>query len=200
MAGENLQERRRLAATYALALYDLAVEKGLLEMFRSELAGWKTVLEQTPQLQAFFDSVLITEDERENFLERLGTNINPVLMSFLGVLNHRHRLGLLPEVIRAFGVEDDRRTNRIPVKLCTAVDVDSSLMDEIVARLRTFLKGEPMIEHQVDPGIIGGFIAKAGDMLIDASDVSRLSNMKKSLMKRGEDEIQSRRDFIGYKA
>jgi F-type H+-transporting ATPase subunit delta len=105
-------------------------------------------------------------------------------------MNRRNRLGLLPEVIRAFAEEDDRRKNRVQVALYTATPVDKNMMGEITDILRDYLLKEPMVHHQVRPEILGGFVAQAGDFLIDGSVKTKLSELQKQLIMRGEDEVQ----------
>jgi len=198
MAGENQQERKRLGLTYALALYDLAAQQNVLDAVREQLKVWEELFTREPELAEVFDSVMVSTADREKLLGELGGGFHPVVMSFLGVMNRRGRLGLLPQVFTAFAAEDDRRSGRVKVKLTTAVSIDGHLTEEIMAALRKYLKKEPVIEHQLKPEILGGFIAQAGDLLIDGSIRTRLVMLNKSLLRRGEDEIQSGRDFIGY--
>ncbi len=197
MAGENRQEKKALGATYATAMYDLASEQGVLETVRDELYAWREILKREPKLSELFDSPLIPAEDREKLLRDLGQGSHPLVMNFLNTLNARGRLGILSEVIQAFSEEDDRRNNRVRVKVTTAVAVDGHLMDDLRKILRKYLNQEPIMEQRVDPEIIGGFIAHAGDLLIDGSVRTRIKALEAKLLTRGEDEIQSRRDFIG---
>jgi len=198
MAGENQQERQRLAVTYASALYELAEHKGDLEAIRDQLLAWKDLILQNPDLLRVLDSVLIPVADRERLLKQIGTDFHPLLMTFLEVMNRRNRLDLIPEVIHAFESEDDRRTRRVRVRLWTASPVDQHIMDDIQKMLREHLGKEPVIDHRVRPDLIGGFVARADDLLIDGSVRTRLATLQKNLLRRGEDEIQSGRDFIRY--
>ncbi|MFA5863695.1 MAG: ATP synthase F1 subunit delta [Phycisphaerae bacterium] len=200
MAGENQQERKKLGSTYALALYDLASEQGLLDTVREQLNVWKELLARNPELIHFFDSVLATAEDREKFLQQFQNDFHPLSMNFLGVMNHRDRLGILPAVIQAFAQEDDRRNKRVKVKLWTAVPIDEHLRQDIMQTLQKYLQKEPIVDHQIRPEILGGFVARAGDLLIDGSVKTRLSTLQKNLLRRGEDEIQSGRDFISNQA
>lgn len=200
MAGENRQEKKRIAAIYAKAIYDLGVEQGDIVAVNEEFAFLGELLKQVPELEKVFESVAISMDARAKVLENVCGEFRPVIRSFLDVMNRRNRLGLLPDVIQALVNEDDKRNRRMKVKLFTATDVDKQMMDQIVQILRAYLLAEPMITHQIQPDLIGGFVAQAGDFLIDGSIKSRLSSLQKQLLMRGEDEIQSRRDFIGNKA
>ena len=197
MAGENLQERRKLAKTYALAMYDLAAEQGVLDAVRDQWKIWIDLLRQDPALILFFDSVVVTAEDRQRFLDQVDENFHPLLVKFLSVMNRRNRLGILPEMMDAFRDEDDLRNQRIRVKLTTAVPIDPALTQEIRQWLQKYLGKEPILEPRVKPDILGGFIALADDVLIDGSIKTRLATLQKNLLRRGEDEIQSRRDFIG---
>ena len=131
-------------------------------------------------------------------LADLAKDFHPLVKDFLGVLNRRDRLGILPQIIDAFEAEDNRRRNRVEVTLTTAAAIDDALRDQITAMLRAYLQREPIVEHELRPEILGGFVARANDILIDGSVKTRLETLKKALLTRGEDEIQSRRDFISY--
>jgi F-type H+-transporting ATPase subunit delta len=200
MAGENRQEKNRVAAVYAKAIYDLGVEHGNIGAVIEELTLLGELLTQIPELEKVFESVAISMDARAKVLQNICREFHPSIRSFLDIMNHRNRLGLLPEVIQALRNEDDKRNHRMKVKLFTATSVDKQMMDQIVQILRAYLLAEPMITHQIQPDLIGGFVVQAGDFLIDGSIKSKLSSLQKQLLMRGEDEIQSRRDFIGYKA
>jgi F-type H+-transporting ATPase subunit delta len=200
MAGENRQEKNRVAAVYAKAVYDLAVEQGNIAAVLEQMGVLNQLLAAVPELERVFESVSLSAEIREKVLETVCGEILPDVRSFLEIMNRRNRLGLLPEVIRAMFKEDDKRNHRVNVKLCTATAIDAQLMEQIVQVLRAYLLAEPMITHQIQPELIGGFVAQAGDFLIDGSIKSKLSMLQKRLLMRGEDEIQSRRDFIGNKA
>jgi F-type H+-transporting ATPase subunit delta len=190
MAGENLQERKRISATYARAFYDLAVEQGDIAPTREQMGQLGELMAAEPDLVRVFESTLISAEDRDAFLEKLNGMLYPSVRSFLGVMNRRNRLGLLPEVVAAFGEEDDSRNNRVRVKLDTATEVDKDLMEQMVGILREYLLKEPIVKHRVRPELLGGFVAQAGDFLIDGSVKTKLAEIQKRLLMRGEDEIQ----------
>jgi F-type H+-transporting ATPase subunit delta len=64
------------------------------------------------------------------------------------------------------------------------------LIDEdreaISRRLGEIVEHKVVIDAQVDPSIIGGFIARIGDTLIDGSIRQRLETLKKNLVGAGK--------------
>jgi F-type H+-transporting ATPase subunit delta len=200
MAGESLLEKKRIGMVYAEAIYDFAAAQGHLDSVRDDLIRWKEILAENPELISVFDSVLISVQQRQEILDKLSNGEEDFVMrNFLGVLNKRNRLGVLPDIIKAFSDLDDVRSSRIRVKVTTPTGIDRHLQEEIEASLRNYLKKEPMVDYHINPEIIGGFVARAGDLLIDGSIRTQLGMLKKTLIRRGEDEIQSGRDFISHK-
>ena len=108
MAGENLQERNRIAGIYAKAFYELAVDQGTIESVSEQMLLWQGLLSAQPDLILVFDSTLVSATDREAILDQLGDLLDPVVRSFFGVMNQRSRLGLIGEVVDAFIEEDNR--------------------------------------------------------------------------------------------
>lgn len=52
-------------------------------------------------------------------------------------------------------------------------------------RLGEIVDRKVVIDGQLDPSIIGGFIARIGDTLIDGSIRQRLESLKKTLVEAG---------------
>ena len=54
---------------------------------------------------------------------------------------------------------------------------------DISESLKKIAGNDLTITSNIDPSIVGGFVAKVGDRLIDASVRTRLENMKRGLIK-----------------
>ncbi len=198
MAAEDRYERRRIAASYASALFELAQAGDAVDRIAEQLAGLRSVLEAHPELVTLFESPVVGFEDRRRLIERIGSGCDEMLAGTLAVMNRRGRLGMLPEMIAAFRDQLDRLRGRVRTRLTTATDVDETTLADIRKALGTYLKREPVITHRVDPAIMGGFVARAGDTLIDASVRTQLAMMKERLTQRGEDEVQSGRDHVGH--
>jgi len=68
-----------------------------------------------------------------------------------------------------------------------AVHLSDEDKETISSRLGKVVDRKVAIDAQVDASLIGGFIARIGDMLIDGSIRQRLESLKKSLLEiRGQ--------------
>ncbi len=67
-------------------------------------------------------------------------------------------------------------------KVTVALPLPEKDQGAISRRLEEIVGRKVVIDAQVDPSIIGGFIARVGDTLIDGSIRQRLESLKKSLV------------------
>ncbi len=197
MAETDIIENKRLANSYAGALYEIATQRNQVYIIKEQLGELCRLLDDEPDLMTIFSVPSITKEQRQMFVDQISRELDQTIVAFLGVLNTRNRLWLIPEIAKSFGDIDDVRNNRLKTKLYTSDEVDKFLMEEIETVLQKFFNKELIIEHRIDPQILGGFIVRAGDLMIDASVRSRLQQIKTDLLRRGKDEIQSGRNFVG---
>jgi len=144
-----------------------------------------------PAMVGFFESPAVTTLQRQAVLEQLADGFDPLAFGLLTVMNRRNRLGLIGELAETFFDEDNNRRGRVPTRVTTAVAVDDDQMEEIRRAIAKYLGREPVIEHQIDSSIIGGFVAQAGSVLIDGSVRAQLETIRNRLVMRGENEVQS---------
>jgi F-type H+-transporting ATPase subunit delta len=115
-------------------------------------------------------------------------------MNFLKVLARHGRMDCLRAVHVAAHQRYDQLQGRVPVRLSTAAPISDALAAGIVDRLRTFLDGEPILERQTDPSLIGGLVVRVGDTVFDGSVANQLEQMRQNMIDRSVHEIQSRRN------
>jgi F-type H+-transporting ATPase subunit delta len=184
-------ERRRVGAGYALALYELAAEQGRLDEVRADVAQLGRALSEAPDVVHFISAPAIRTSQRQQVIDQLSAGLDDLVAGALTVMNRRGRLAAMPELVAAFAAQDDKRQGRIPTSLVTATPVAEVVLARIRSALARFLRREPIITAKVDPAILGGFVARAGDTLIDASVRTQLATVKSRLLERGQDEVQS---------
>jgi F-type H+-transporting ATPase subunit delta len=115
-------------------------------------------------------------------------------------LNRHGRLALLWSVIRQARAVLDRRQNRKPVTVRSAVPLDATQLESVKTRLTALVQATPVITLEVDPSLIGGLVVQVGDDVYDASVRTRLEAIRGRLIERKTHEIQSRRDHFSYPA
>ena len=69
--------------------------------------------------------------------------------------------------------------------MTTALTLSDEERETISRRLGDMANRKVVIDGQIDPIIIGGFIARMGDKLIDGSIRQKLETLKKNLVEAG---------------
>ena len=88
----------------------------------------------------------------------------------------------------------DRLRGRVRVRLSTATPLADAVADTLIENLRKLLGGEPFVQRDVDPKLIGGAVLRVGDIVYDGSIANQLQTIRQQMIDRSVDEIQSRRD------
>jgi len=166
---------------YAQAAFELALERGELDSWQRGLKQISGIV-QDGKLLALLENPKLPFAAKENFLRECLGEINPLALNLSYLLVSRGRLGLAEGILHEYdklvdahrGIEHAEVITTLPLR-----DKDKKL---ISSRLGEMVEREVIVDVQVDPSIIGGFKAKIGDMLVDASIRHRLDLLKKSLV------------------
>jgi F-type H+-transporting ATPase subunit delta len=193
-------DQPEVSRSYADALLAAAEDAGQIDPVLDELDELvaDVVLGQ-PRFGALLASPSLPAAEKDRILTRTFENrAHPLLVRFLRVLNRRGRLGLIGPIARAARATWDRRQNRRPVLVRSAVALDDAQRSALSERLARMLSATPMLSYQVDPSLIGGLVVQVGDDVYDASVQSRLQQLRHRLIEGKKYEIQSRRDQFSH--
>ncbi len=159
------------------------------------------VLRPNPKFASILASPSVSEAEKDRILvNTFEGRALPTVVRFLRVLNRHGRLALIGSVIRQARAVLDRRQNRKPVTVRSAVPLDSAELEALKIRLTSLVQATPVITLEVDPSLIGGLVVQVGDDVYDASVRTRLERIRGRLIERKTHEIQSRRDHFSYPA
>ena len=66
--------------------------------------------------------------------------------------------------------------------------------DQLTRELRELVHGEPILETEVDPDLLGGLVVRFHDWLYDGSVQTQLQTIRNQLIESSSHEIQSGRD------
>ncbi len=168
------------AKRYARAVLDLAKEAGTLDAWRADLARL-TSLMTDPASAYYFNSPSQSTEQKRAMLNRVMAEAQPEARNLALLLLERNRLGIIPELARIY--EDGVRAERgiVVAEVTTAEPLDEQEEAMVRDRLSSMLGKRVELRLETDPEIIGGIIARVGDLLIDGSVINRLRQMRARL-------------------
>jgi len=169
---------------YAQAILDLAVEQNLAEPIADELASLKGIVQQDRLFAAFLaDPAIRVEERRDILIDKVFRGrVSPLMLSFLGVLNEKGRLGILQQISDSYRHLLDVKLGRVKVQVTVAMELSAEMLEDIRQKLCVTLKKDAIIQQKVDASIIGGLVVKVEDKILDASVKAQLNSMRAQLL------------------
>jgi F-type H+-transporting ATPase subunit delta len=195
-------ETPEVTRSYAEALLGAAENEGQVEAVLDELDELvRDVLRAHPQFAALLASPALAAGDKDRIVvETFEGRALPVVVRFLRVLNRHGRLGSLAAIARAARATWDRRQNRRPVTVRSAVPLDEGQRAALHDRLGRMLGATPVMNVVVAPELIGGLVIQVGDHVYDASVRNRLAQLRERLIASRLQEIRSHRDQFSQSA
>ncbi len=172
-----------IAQVYARSLFEVAQEQGKLDVVREELGQITEALEDNAELRLFFYSPYFSTDEKRDGLRRTVTDADPVMMNVLDILVENHRLPVLPRLRREYERRWREANNLLPVTVTSAVELDDAVVERIGDEIGRQTGRTVELTRQVDPSIVGGFVVRVGNAILDASIKNRLDNLRKQIVR-----------------
>ncbi len=182
----------QIARVYAQAFMGAAAKSpdtaGLVEQVASLVA----VLDRSPRLEEVFRSALISQEEKEQMLERVfREHVSPAVLNFLKVLSKRGRLDLLRPIARVVEQLDRQRRGLTDVEVRVARELADDIRSEIHDRIRRALGTEPVLHVSVDPDLIAGIWVRVGDRVFDGSVRTQLEHARRAMIERATEMIET---------
>jgi len=172
----------RIANRYASALMGLAVEKNNLEKFSSDVEFMNNTMSQSKELRLFLSNPIIKKPVKLEVLkEILKSRSNKELNGFVEFVVDKNREDVLPAIIKRFLEMRDDKMGIIRGTVTCAVELTKDQQGNMKKELEKYTGKTVELAFRVDERIIGGFVVKAGDTVIDASVTNQLKQLRKKL-------------------
>jgi F-type H+-transporting ATPase subunit delta len=174
----------KAAGQYAEAVLQIASNThDLAEKIATELQAVNQVIKDTPDLQLIFGHPSIANEKKKVFLSALFANkVSDLTFRLLELLTDKRRLKLLPQIERLFRAQLNATNQIVTAKLIGSDPLSESDIANVKARLTEHLGKRLELEMSVDKSLIGGFVLRLGDQVIDGSLKGKLRTIEKSLM------------------
>ena len=113
-----------------------------------------------------------------------SANIDKIPANFLNLLVEKKRAEILPDIAEAFKNMVDEEQNISHGTVTSAVELSDELLAKVKASLEKLTGKQVELSTSVDPSLIGGIVAKVGDLVLDGSIKTQLAGLKDSIKGR----------------
>jgi len=175
-----------LARRYAKALFAVGKDEGKLDEYNDALQGLNEIFASDIGLADSLTNPLYPMDVREKVMEGIvaSMGVDKVMGNFLNLLVEKKRADVLPDIAEEFQIMVDEEKNVSHGTVVSAVELSKELQAKVQATLEKLTGKKVELTTSVDPSIIGGVIAKVGDLELDGSIRTQLAGLKDSIKGR----------------
>jgi len=172
--------RKAYARRYAQAVFEIALEA-------KELEKWQADLQIIVSLTGDADIAAFLESPRVNFEGKVGLlsdylkEIRPLALKLVQLLITKGRIDLVSEIGEEYQRLLDSYHGIEQAEVITAVTLTGGDEKAIARHLEAVMEKNLVLKTEVDPGLLGGVVARIGGKLLDGSTRSKLDALKREL-------------------
>ncbi|NOQ45664.1 MAG: ATP synthase F1 subunit delta, partial [Desulfobulbaceae bacterium] len=154
-----------LARRYARALFSLGKEQDKTESYSQALKAIAALYHDGIVGDALTNP-LYPMEARQKVMAKIAefAEADTIMTSFLNLLLEKKRADILPDIADEMQIMVDQEQNISHGSVISAIELDAGVQEKIQATLEKITGNKVILETQVDPSIIGGIIAKVGDL------------------------------------
>jgi F-type H+-transporting ATPase subunit delta len=174
-----------LARRYARAVIALGTDQGNLVKVGSDLRTLAHALRDSAELASTLSSPAIRRGDRRKVLDALLVRIaaQPATKSLVYLLLDGERLGSLRDISREVDAMIEAKAGRVTAEVVSAKPLDAMQLTQITAALEKLSGKKVDVTKREDPKLLGGVLAKVGDVIYDGSLRTQLANLRDELIK-----------------
>lgn len=170
-----------LARRYAKAVMSLPSP----DRIGADLKSLAKAMGDSSELQTVLTNPAIRRADRrrvlDNLLEKIGSQPNTKNLVYL--LLDGERLSSLPAISREIDAMLLAKSNHISAEVTSAKPLDPNQLAQITASLEKLSGKKVDVVKREDPNLLGGVVAKVGDVVYDGSLRTQLRNLRDELTK-----------------
>ena len=176
----------KVSIRYAVSFLETAKEKNNLDVISKDMELVYHTIDTNLQLKSVLASPIVKSPVKLSILTDI---FKPFVcedtLSFLKFIIDKNREDILHSIIKKFLELKDESLGIVTVEVISAVEFTPEQELELRNKMEGFLKKSVRFNFKIDRKILGGFIARVGDTIYDASLKHQLNLLKQQFVKGG---------------
>ena len=169
------------ARRYAQAVFAIALEQGEPDRWLDDLALLADAM-ANDEFANFLDAPQLTLSQKTATIqESLGDSVSGLALNLISLLASRNSARLLPSIAESYQQMLDEHNGVERAEIVSAVPLSGEQQARIEDTLKSLVGSEITATSRVEPQILGGFVARVGDKVIDGSTRTRLDELRREL-------------------
>ena len=170
-----------IAERYAKALFELALERNVLEEVNKDVLHLAGLIRESRPLKLFLKAPIINPGKKKTIMNEVLRGANPLTASFVDLLVAKRREKTIPDIALQFILQYNRYKNIVIVNVKSAIPLNDALRARLNSIMASYTGAHIQTVEVVDESVIGGFVLSWDDKQYDASILTQLEKMKKGV-------------------
>lgn len=173
----------KVSTRYANSLLSSASEKGNLESVANDMELVYSTICSSGELNRTLSSPIVKPQVKSSIIEELfKARIGKESLEFLKFIIEKSREDLLESILSKFLELRDQKIGIVNVNVKSAVELTDGQKAKMKENFEKVLNKKIRFNFTIDPSVVGGFVAKVGDTVYDASLKHQLEILKKRFL------------------
>ena len=170
---------------YAAAIFEVAKAEGELERVGDELFRIARAFESSSELRAALTDPRLPLERKQGIVDDLlGGKTSSLAVNLVNFVVGVGMTSDLPAIADRLAERAAAERNKVLAEVRTAVELDDETIGRLGESLSRATGKDVEVKTVVDPSIVGGIVAKVGDIVIDGSLSNRMQELRETLNRR----------------
>ena len=174
---------RRFARPYAKAIIDVAGSAEAANKLRGELMPFEAALRTSAELRELYTNPGIELQKKLEITNRLASRmkLSDMAKKVLDVLVRNQRVNDLEAILAALTASVNAMLGVAVAEVRSAKNLTPDEMSELARVLSGKVGKRVELDVRTDPALLGGFVARIGSEIYDASVIRKIDRFRESL-------------------
>lgn len=165
---------------YAQAVFEIALESNKLKEWQSNLTKIAELVEDN-EFVSLAENPKIPFDLKVKLVQEKLGKINTMALNLVYLLISKGKLKTAGQISEEYNRLLNEHYGIKSAQVTTAITLDNAEREKLGQNLEALVGKKVSMKVQINPDILGGFVARIDDSLIDGSIRNRLEMLKKRL-------------------
>ena len=169
---------------FAQAVFQLALENDEVDRWLDDLTLLADAL-GNQEFSELLDAPQVSVNQKTEVIRSaLGGSVNQLALNLISLLASRNLALIMSDIVEQYQKLLDTHRGIERAEVVSAIPLDDSQRQQVSDLLQGIVGKEVRLNTRVEPQILGGFIARVGDRVIDGSTRTKLYEMRRGIVQR----------------
>jgi F-type H+-transporting ATPase subunit delta len=169
-------ETSGVAGRYATALFELAVDRGVIDEVANDLRQLQAMINKSADLRRLIQSPLFSRAQQSDAMAAVlnSAGLSELVRNFIGVVAGNRRLFALEGMIGAYRGLVAQHRGEVTAEITSATPLSEAQRSAVEQALKQAIGSNV----EIDLNLIGGMVVRVGSRMVDSSLRTKLQRLQ----------------------